>query len=260
MIDRKILLKDHTAYLVESTWVNPEWDDNDVETKPGYYNVKETKIDSLGEYLGLEVETGDNFTFGDLWLLIRPDMQMYNKIYIDELGKHKLEKYDEEFDQEPDADYVAQINADETEGNCMKYIEISTCYDYTEDWKDANNKDGKMNLYRYIDFSGIGPQNCDDFVCEKGNWALDFMGINLLKNYPLKINNRVYIQDMKEPEYKMVNLLSENTISEITVYDMLRGIFYEITYFGNPENKSGIFASLAKAIADAKENLKKEQE
>jgi len=259
MIDRKILLKDHQAYLIESTWVSPEWDDNDIVTKPGYFNTKETKVDSLGEYLGLEVETGDNFTFGDLWLLIRPDMQMYNKIYKDELGKYKLEKYDEEFDQEPDAEHVARINADETEGNCIKYLEISTCYDYTENWKDPNNQDGKMSLYRYIDFSGIGPHTHGDFSCEDMHWAIDFMGINMIKAYPLKINNRVYIQDDSKEPGKLVNLLSENTISEITVYDMLRGIFYEITYFGNPEDRNGIFTELSKAISDAKENLEKEQ-
>lgn len=260
MIDRKILLKDHQSYLVESTWVNPELDDNDAETKPGHYDSKETKIDSLGEYLGIKVETGDNFTFGDLWLLIRPDILMYNKIYRDELGKHKLEKYDEEFDQEPDPEYVARINSDETEGNYMKYLEISTCYDYTEHFKNTDKSSDRKHLYRYIDFSGIGPQNCGNFVCEDGHWALDFIGINLLKKYPLKINNRVYIQDMKEPEYKMVNLLSENTTSEITVYDMLRGIFYDISYFGTPENKSAIFAELSKEISDAKECLEREQE
>jgi len=254
MIDRKILLRDHQAYLIESTWVP-----SNIDGIPGDYDVKETKVNTLVEYLGLNAETGDNFTFGDLWILIRGDMSLYNCIFRYELGKHKLEHYDEDFSKEPSIDEIAALKSDEDSGNYIKHLEVSICYDYNEYYKDDNKTD-QMHLYRDVDFRGIGPQKGDGYNFEEGNWSLEFMSINLMKNYPLKINNRVYIQEIKEPEYKAVNLLNENTISEITVYDMLKSIFYEITFFGTPENKRGIFKDLTQAISDAKESLEKDQE
>lgn len=241
MSDRKIILKNHGAYLQIKKWIPAVRNEHGKKIVDGYDDIKETQITSLYPYLGVEVETGENFTFGDFWELLYPDFDEYNIIFAESTGGHDLHEFHQDFL------CISPEKEDNPESKIV-YLVIRMNYEY-----DISYQADEMYLSRYTDFSGFGSCEGKDTY-----WAIEFTSLSVLKQCPLIIENKVNIIKIygnKTNGYKSENLLSENTKERITVYDVISGILDEITFCGTPEKRDSAKEGLISSMENAKEQI-----
>lgn len=133
--------------------------------------------------------------------------------------------------------YTGEYGKDEIE-----YLQISKKYDEPLDDDDR----GEF----YTDITGIGfelKENYEDFYWQKGqriSWGIDFVPVNELVNLPIKINNEIIHQyyDEKNRKVKTKDILKV----DLTWGEIVYGIFYELSFYGDPENRDEIKKSLSK--------------
>ena len=156
-----------------------------------------------------------------------------------------------EYKQSWHEDYLKDYQPEEKDPNNhmdMEYIAVKICYEYDKDYKNPS----QMNLSRFPDFYGYGPSNGIN-----STWALDFSPLHTLKHYPFKIENKIQIYKMgdKTNKFKCTELLNSESYEDVSVYDVLRAIFFEITFCGSPSSRDDKKQDIDDSIANLKESI-----
>lgn len=183
-------------------------------------------IDSLKQFLNCEVTITEGTTFWDVWKYITFDVKYFNTVFSDALGYHDLSLY-------VDQGMKNGSEIDEDKKHKMQYLQA--------EW-DVDIHEGVLRIS--TDFGGIGPQKSlisgKEYV---GKYAIEFMPVNDLMRYPLKLNEELEIngKKIKKPW---------------TVYDMYYAILFEISFLGTPNEQISKLADFDQIIAAAKDELR----
>ncbi len=187
------------------------------------------EIDSLASNLGSTIEISPETTLGDLFNLLRKHAQIFSVVFADQLGNHSLDIY---------LDSAAKESHSEEERD-IEYLEVSWA-------SEVDIYKGTREGYLLPDFHGIGKD-------ENGNrqfYGTSFIRLEDLAKYPLRLNKKtnVMVNDLDNTKCDIDNFDFGEV--EFTVYDVLSGIFNEISFFGDP--RSGKAAKILSEIDQAR--------
>lgn len=181
-------------------------------------SYKTTELDHTFPYLYHDCELEDGLRFKDLVSLIRADCELYSRLLTSGpwLG---------EMVEEGDKPYVRE------EDN-ITHLEIG--------WSAEIIKyNGPDELIDYTIIHGIG---------EGGPYALDFSPINTLTELELKLNTEYNIYDMRNVSANTPVLLTAK--KQFSLLDILRGVFWELSFHGSIKNRDQRCAQLKQTVED----------
>jgi len=170
-------------------------------------------------FLTEDVELGESLKFKRLFDIISYNIGKFNEIFFSALGGYSLEPYLQEIENNP------------TEKFQSDYLEIFWACDKYED---------ELNIYPSL--HGVS-------IKENEYYAMDFVSLNNLKDYNLKLNREVEFFDYV-PFEKIDENIKKITLGNktFTLFDLYNAIFHEITFHGGPQDKKERFEELEESI------------
>lgn len=194
-------------------------------------NEKETtpiQDEELILYLNEEVKL-DNINFQRIFELILLNYSFFDIVYYRALGGFSIKDFEEDFLIAP------QIN----DLNDVEYILLKWHADLYYDNENV------ANLSFLIDLSGKSYN--DDEI----GYSLTMSALNEYKHLPLKIDTSLEL-------YNKDNVCILNANRNMTLYDVIRVILYEITFYGTPKNREIVKDEILKATEglDLNENIR----
>jgi hypothetical protein len=177
-------------------------------------NVMETLpiSESLSYYYNDYVNVSDDLTFGGLFSILEPYIDVLEEHFMADTLKWPLKPY---FDL---------IKEDIDEDLKFKEIQFSWNYQYFE-YDDRRTGKKEKSLEEYVHLNAIGES--DEYgIC---NYSLSFVSLNNIKDVPVKI-----LKDCKIYGMDRETLLLEFD-KEIKLKDLISSLLHEITFYGSPE-------------------------
>jgi len=227
----KIVFKNHEAYAVSG-------------------KGEEVKIDSLSGFLTAEIEISKGTLFDDLWKYIEVDYSLYNLIFMETLGYFDLQIYIDQY-KKPSAP-----REDEDPNDSMKSLELSWVVDLHE------YKDGTKSFEVGPDFHGKGMSTNGDFngegktEPESCTYGLSFTPVNDLKGYEISLDPYTTISKysaLGKNVAEKFSVVGKGYEKKWTVFDVLVGIFGEISWSGSPNDQMKMLSDLEQTIAEVKD-------
>jgi len=187
----------------------------------------------LPQYLCETVKIGKGVTFERIFDLIILHKDLFNQIFNNGcLHGHKIEMYLESY------------NKDVETTSEMTYMESCWGTDY---WDLGKKKD--REVYLYPSFHGIKEGYTDQYSTEPFDCPMGITSdISGYKNLPFKTNEYVIFQEHKDGKFK-TKLDGKH---EMDLFSMIKGILFEITFYGTPKNSEEFFDKMAKQVEDIK--------
>ena len=170
-------------------------------------------------FLSENVELGESVTFKRIFDIISYNVDIFNTIFYSSLGGYPL------------APYLQEIENNSTQLFDSDYLEI---YWHCDKFEDELSIDPSLH--------GIS-KNLDVY-------AMDFASLNNLKNYNVKLNKKIEIFDYTKKEKDENNLKVYLGEKSFNVFDLYNAIFYEISYFGGPQEKKEKLNELEDSLVD----------
>ena len=195
--------------------------------------------DDITSCLSEEVRIGKNVTFERIFDLIVLNKDIFNVIFQQgTLGNYKIEVYLDEYNQEDNDD----------DPDSITYLEA---YWGTEYFEYEQEKDVTI----YPSFHGIKEGFTDEYQKEPCDMNIGICNqIQNLKKYKMRMNNHVRFNGYNKEEKdvkKRYPLLMEGETT-MTLFDFIRGILFEISFYGAPSQRDKFFKSLDKQSEDIK--------
>lgn len=185
--------------------------DQSLSTLSSLDNVDIIDSNDINNFLSDVVELGESVTFKRLFEIVSDNLEKFNNIFYSSLGGHTLEPFLQEIENNPTEIFES---------------------DYLEVYWQCDKYENEFNLD--ASFHGVSTLTSDIY-------SMDFASLNNLKNYNIRLNKKVQFfnfKDLKEVE-KNNNSSFTTYLGEksFTLFDLYCAIFYEISFFGGPQNK-----------------------
>ena len=176
--------------------------------------LEREEVKSLKNYLNCILHLEEGITFETFFNIILKDKDFINEVFKDTMGGFDLKQFTKEWKNGTDDKVIEQIS----------YLEI---------YRDIKLKDdGGFNSLEITNvFEGI--MKTEDGVKERV--SLDFIPISNLKTLPIKINNEFNIPGQI---IENVNIITAN--KEMSVFEVIESILYDITFYGDPSSRDKI--------------------
>jgi hypothetical protein len=220
--------------MITITNNNIYYNDFSVSTLLSLDKVETVNMEDIINFLSENVELGESVTFKRLFSIVSFNVEKFNDIFYSALGGYNLEPFLQEIENNP------------TQAIESEYLEIHWfCEKY----------ENEFSLYPSL--HGVSSKSSDVY-------AIDFVSLNNLKNYNIRINPKVEIID-----YNKINSVEsgsteteELTESKLdlgdkyfTLFDLFFAIFHEISFYGGPQDKKEKFQELEDSIEKVENNL-----
>ena len=176
---------------------------------------EDIKPEEIVLFLNEEVQLQD-VTFERIFDLILRNHSFFDIVFYRALGGYSVKDFE--------LDFLKDRSADD-EYNEIQHLELKWAVDLHE-------HDGQTDLSFLIDFSGVGDE--DDL-----GYSLALTPINEYKHLVLRINSDVEFYD-KSTGVEPILKAKRN----MTLYDVIRALLYEITFYGSPNNRSIVLQEL----------------
>ena len=176
--------------------------------------VERDEIKSLKNYLNCVLHLEEGITFETFFNTILKDREFFNEVFKETMGGFDLNQFLKEWKKTTNQKQTKKIS----------YLEIYRNIDL----KDSG---GQMIIDINNIFEGVIKKNNGD----KETITLDFIPINDLKNLPIKINTEFNIPG---EIIEGINIIS--SVKEMTLFEVIESILYEITFYGDPTNRDRI--------------------
>jgi hypothetical protein len=191
-----------------------------------YVKGEEKKeVEDIYNYLWVPVEFEGNITLRRLFELVKPVAELWSVV----LNENILPLMEE----------INQPLLNSSKDNILKELEV----------KQSLEKDYDTNeLTSIFDFSGRGKDG--------SIYAIEFKPLNELADIPVKIKTNLVIYDNRDPNrarwIRDPNFQGHLSFLLIQLY---KSIFYELSFFGTPEERNKIFAEIKKAAEETEIKL-----
>jgi len=166
-------------------------------------------------YLNDNVKFEEGVTLRTLFSLIHKHIDIFKLIFgnwIDEYTDVILNGVPEKEDDEGSIDYL----------RVYFFIEV-------------DDKGNELSIPAWPDFDGIGVAKTDDVVYKKGDtikWGVGYSPMQNLADLPIILQEKVEVWYSKSKELK------EYESNGFTLYQVIQGIVWEISFHGGPEQTS----------------------
>jgi hypothetical protein len=176
--------------------------------------LERDEINSIKNHLNCVLHLEEGTTFETLFNIILKDKDFFNEVFKETMGGYDLNQFTKEWGK--------RINKKQT--NEISYLEV---------YRDINLKDNGGSMI--IDINNVFEGIIRKEEGEKERVTLDFIPINDLKKIPIKINTNFNI-----PGEIIENINIISSTKEMTVFEVLESILYEITFYGDPTSRDKI--------------------
>ena len=197
-----------------------------ISTLSSLDSVDIVPMDNIINFLSEEVEFGESLIFKKLFDIVAYNSEIFNEIFYSSLGGYTLGPFLQEIENNPTEEYESD------------YLEI---YWHCDKYDDELTFEPSLH--------GISSKNNE-------RYAMDFVSLNNLKNYNIRINRKVELFDynkFKEDDKEhMRTILGEKSL---TLFELFDSLLYEISFFGGPQDKKEKFKELEGSLEDIDHNL-----
>jgi hypothetical protein len=206
---------------------------------------KNESVDSLAPYLGAKVSFAEGFTFLDLMRWIEKDAEFFAKVFSVPLGGFSLEPFLKEAFASP----TEELDEKDPD-NSIHHLFLG--------WSVNNERDydGEKSFTLSVELHGQG-KIVSKFGEDKGEvidqaYGLSFSPLNNLGVYELKIDNHIEILPVNWEKYAAKHrerpkcILDSNL--DMTLFDALYGVFFEISFMGEPSDRAVKSAQLDQTV------------
>jgi hypothetical protein len=206
--------------MITITNKNIYYSDYSISTLSSLKKVDIVDPSDIINFLSENVELSESVTFKRIFDIISYNVDLFNKVFYSSLGGYPL------------APYLQEIENNSTQSFDSDYLEI---YWHCDKYEDELNIDPSLHGISKLDV-----------------YAMDFASLNNLKDYNVKLNTKIEIFDYTnyketKEEDKLKVFLGEKSF---TVFDLYNAIFYEISYFGGPQQKKEKLNELEESMED----------
>lgn len=228
---------------IKSFCYRPDWSD-----EPGGIVIEKilNDYDDMVRYLSEKVYVENGVTFEDFFTPVMKNWKQYEVLFSSQLGQNSLKDFYEEWNKP----FVQRVDI----GINEMFIEVG--------WGslelDVNKK--KMSHHQYPVFHGVRiptkEEKKDGFLDSDIMYVgLDFSPLNELKEYKFRVNNivKVLMWDMKSENEKLTEWGTFE--QDLSLYDILGTIFYEITFMGSPEDRNFVRDDLINTAESVRREL-----
>ncbi len=174
-------------------------------------NVLESSL-GLASYLTFPVSVAEDVTVSDVMKFLSASVESSDFVFDSSLGGHSLVKFLDEINQEMDA----EPNLD--------FMEIA----HEVDLVDENGILESIPRMRAVGKDGA-------------IFSVEFSPVPCYKNFPIRLNKQYVIRtdkkDGKEPDVMILQ-------KEFTVFEFFHSILYEMSYYGDAEDRNSSFENL----------------
>ncbi len=176
--------------------------------------LERDEVKSIKNYLNCILHLEEGINFETFFNIIIKDKDFFNEVFKDTMGGFDLNQFLKEWKKNTNGDKVNKIS----------YLEVR---------RDIKLKDdaGLLTLDVNNIFEGIIKKNNG----EKESITLDFIPINNLKKLSLKINT-----DFNIPGEIIENVNIVSSIKEMSLFEVIESILYDITFYGDPTSRDKI--------------------
>jgi len=207
--------------------------DFSISTLSSMENVQIVDIEDIVNFLSDPVELGESVTFKKLFSIASFNIEKFNEIFYSALGGFNLEPFLQEIENNP------------TETIESEYLEV---YWFCEKYEN------ELNIFPSL-----------HGVSSKEVYGIDFVSLNNLKNFNIRINPVVEIFDyskIKNENLENVKDIEKLELGEkqFTLFELFFAIFHEISFYGGPQDKKEKLKELEVSIDDVENNIDKIRE
>jgi hypothetical protein len=238
MSETSLICKNHKVFLKKIEWYPKK--------KVHISNEKDVTSDLLF-YLGETIEIENDFTFGDL---LRPLEKYHTSLDVffgKELGHFPIKPFFKELNK-PTSPPVYPNE----KGDIVERLEVCWICE-TNDYSDKET----FSLYSHV--YGVGKTKRfgeeDSGKLENVTWSVSFDKLNKLAFLPLKLHHEFDIFTFSHN--CKIKHIKKNVIRHFTLQDVLKAIFFEISWYGLPKDRDKEFKKLKKIVKNVKKELSK---
>lgn len=202
----------------------------------GIWDFSESNVNDIAwGYLSDYIEFDEGVTLKDFFGLIQENLEIFESIFgnwISEYTNLILNGVSEPRDagEQP-----------------MDYLRVY--------WRiEIDDKEGEINLPSWPEFDGVGVASHDDQYYKKGDiikWGLGFSHMQDYADLPLKLD------DLAEVWYSNENHLKQYRTFPFTLYQVIQGITWEISFHGSPDESKKVMQDLDEQIKRIKSGEEK---
>ena len=238
--------------------------------KDGIYHkehseAEEIRVDRITAHLLDVVQISEDFTLGDLFKIIENEKELINIIFSCHLGHFPIQLYIDDINKIPPSEgpftkdkneyinlvWCADLNIEDDEIHKIALEFIKTAKDRMQflDYLELNFKDivkkkkilaESTSLEISVGVSGIPfVPNEDDL-----RNGLEFTPLSLLKDAKILLDKKFKMYYDFQCGRNDIPLCE--CIREYTVYDVIGGILYELSFMGDPEERDGEWDQMEK--------------
>lgn len=176
--------------------------------------IERDEVKSLKNYLNCVLHLEEGIIFETFFDIILRDKEFFNEVFKDTMGGFNLDQFLKEWKK----------NSDKNKVNNISYLEVH---------RNIKLKDEGSSLVMDIVNIFEGVIKKDEGKKERVN--LDFIALNDLRKLPITINT-----DFNIPGEIIEGIDMVTSIKEMTLFEVLESILYEITFYGDPTSRDKI--------------------
>jgi hypothetical protein len=183
--------------------------------KMNYFGrLERNEVTTIKNYLNCILHIEEGTTFETFFNIILKDKDFFSEVFKETMGGFDLNQFIKEW----------KNNLEIKNNHNISYLEV---------YRDINLKDntGIITLDVMNVFEGVVKKEGG----EKERLSLDFIPISSLKKIPLRINN-----DFNIPGQIIENVNMLTSVKEMTLFEVIESILYDITFYGDPKSRDQI--------------------
>lgn len=197
-------------------------------------DVEELDLSNIIYALGEEVELGIDVVFETVFDIIIHNKDFFNVLFYSEMGGILIDDFIQDYKKEE------KPKTDETKEK----------YDLKIKWySDIYEYDGEIDYFDYVSFEGYGKLDTESDE-EDYSIGIGFTSMCDMKDKLLTIDNSFDIYNMDEEKSENDRYLFKSSYRPITVYDMVKSILSEITFYGRPKERNEHLDELEKRMSN----------
>lgn len=183
--------------------------------------------DHAPRFLWRETRVTSDTTLNDVFLLLEKHIEIFD-VVIGNWCK----------------DYVAEALSKSEPDNSLDYVELYWNFTVNEHWQDSNKT--YFGGHEFPQFGAIGKDGM--------NYAIEMTPTYKLKHLPLKLRPNVDLFDegayYRKKDYKNPEKYRQGfDVISYTLGDILYGIIWELSFFGDPKNRDNEVQKMNDSIA-----------
>jgi hypothetical protein len=189
-----------------------------------------------------DIEFDEGISLRDLFRIFEPI-----KDFISDYSLIKFDAYAEELNK--------PIDWSKKEGCPIDHIEVHWMGEYFEEYNDFRTSVDAHGVDSSVPVEDHGKWKEGDEQSASRFWAIDAQAMNNIADLPIKLNTKFGISKLESGEY----IIEKKWDRGFTLLEAIDALFYEISFFGLPEDRDAFLGMLGERMEEVKNMTEEEK-